>query len=123
MGHASVKLRRVVDGFSHWCPGCEEVHFIRTSNGPPCWAFNQNVDRPSFAPSVKITGVQTVVENGRWTGEWKRGPDGKALPCCCHYFLTDGVLIFQNDCTHQLKGQRVQLPDLPDFLTDDLFEH
>jgi hypothetical protein len=83
------------------------------------WQFNGNVSSPTFSPSVKITGVQTVVdENGQWTGEWVRGADGRALPYCCHYILTNGVINFCGDCTHSMAGQQIPLPTLPKFYRD-----
>jgi hypothetical protein len=86
---------------------------------PDDWTFDGNVDLPTFQPSVSITGVQTVVDDkDKRTGEWVRGPDGKALPYCCHYVLTAGKLHFQPDCTHALRGQTVALPALPPFACD-----
>lgn len=114
MGQVSRYLRRSQGGYAHWCPGCEETHVIFDN-----WHFNGDLDRPTFSPSVKVTGKQTVKVNGRWTGEWVRGPDGKPLDECCHYFLTDGVLNFLGDCTHPLRGQKIPLPELPSFLTDE----
>lgn len=113
MGQINDKLRRTDRGYSHWCPACEEMHVIFDN-----WKFDGNLDRPTFTPSVKITGKQTIKKNGEWTGEWVRGPDGKALDECCHYFLTAGVLHFCGDCTHHLNGQQIVLPSLPDFLRD-----
>lgn len=107
-------LRRQENGHAHWCPGCKEMHRI-----PDSWQFNGNVNRPTFTPSVKITGKQTVKDDrGNWTGEWVRGPDGNALDECCHYILTDGVLNFCGDCTHALRGQSVPLPELPEWIRD-----
>ena len=86
---------------------------------PDSWKFDGNVDSPTFSPSVKITGKQTIVdERGEWTGEWVRGPDGKVLDYCCHYIFTVGQLNFCGDCTHALKGQTVPCPDLPPHLRD-----
>jgi hypothetical protein len=110
MSRVSDKLRRVEGGYAHWCPGCGEHHKI-----PDSWDFNGDVEVPTFSPSVRITGVQTVQDSfGRWTGEWVYGPDGKALPYCCHYFLTRGMLLFCADSTHALAGQTVPLPGLPE---------
>ncbi len=109
MGKLSPKLRSVEGGFSHWCPGCEEMHVIATR-----WSFDGNVDRPTFNPSVKITGVQSVVVKGEWTGEWVRDAQGKPLRYCCHYILTAGRLNFCPDSTHALAGKTVDLPDLPE---------
>lgn len=117
MGQVSAKLRRAVTGYSHWCPGCGEMHAISVLPG---WNFNGNLEKPTFSPSVKITGKQSIVdEKGEWTGEWVLDADGKPKDYCCHYFLTDGVLNYCGDCTHKLSGQQVPLPDLPSFMRDD----
>ncbi len=115
MGQVSAKLRRAQNGYIHWCPPCGETHRL-----PDGWTFDGNVDRPTFSPSFKHTGKQTVKdERGEWTGEWVCGADGKALDWCCHYILTAGVLNYCGDCTHALAGQSVPLPDLPAWLCDD----
>lgn len=106
MGQAGKYLRRYTGGYSHWCPACEEIHVIGDS-----WGFNGDLDCPTFTPSVKVTGIETIKENGRWNGEW----------VVCHYFLTGGKIHFQGDCTHAMRGQTVPLPELPSFLTDDDF--
>lgn len=108
MGQLSAKLRSVEGGHSHWCPGCKEMHVI-----PNRWAFDGNATAPTFSPSVKIDGLQVVKVDGRWTGEWVRDASGNTVPECCHYILTAGRLNFCGDCTHDLRGQTVDLPDLP----------
>lgn len=106
-------LRRGTDFYSHWCPGCLEPHIIDDT-----WAFDGNLNSPTFTPSICITGVQRVVAQGKWTGEWKKDEAGNPLPYCCHYILTAGKLAFCVDCTHDLKGQTVDLPELPDHAVD-----
>lgn len=114
MGQAGPYLRRAEGAYGHWCPACGEMHSI-----PDNWSFNGNLDKPTFSPSVKITGVKTVKDAlGEWTGEWVRDEQGKAVPDCCHYILTDGILNFCGDCLHDLKGQAVPLPELPEFMRD-----
>ena len=114
MGQVSAKLHRVEGGYSHWCPGCCEMHTI-----PAGWKFNGDVNSPTFAPSVKITGVQTVKDaDGKWTGEWMQDAAGQPIPRICHYFLSAGRLRFCDDCTHSLVNQDVPLPDLPVGMKD-----
>lgn len=108
MGQVSAVLRRACGGFAHWCPGCQEMHLI-----PDSWTFDGNVAVPTFRPSVKITGKQTVKVDGKWTGEWVHDAAGNPVDECCHYILTAGQLQFCGDCTHALCGQTVPLPDLP----------
>lgn len=112
----SSKLRRGADGYFHWCPGCGEMHKL-----PDSWTFvNRDLENPTFHPSFKHGGKQTVKDaNGKWTGEWVRGPDGKALDWICHYILKDGILNFCSDSMHNLAGKSVPIPVLPDFARDD----
>lgn len=115
MSQVSSKLRRGQGRYFHWCPACEELHPLFDS-----WNFvNKDLTKPTFTPSFKHSGGQTVKVNGRWTGEWVLGDDGKPKPWVCHYILTDGILHFCGDCTHAMAGKDVPLPDLPDFLEDD----
>ncbi|MDP2377807.1 DUF6527 family protein [Reyranella sp.] len=124
MGQVSAVLRRMTNGYSHWCPGCGEMHAIYTSkpniyNESPVWSFNGDLERPTFNPSIRIGGKQTVRDaEGRWTGEWVRDAAGNALDACCHYHLHAGELKFLNDCTHKLAGQTVPLPPLPAGMAD-----
>lgn len=113
MGQVSAKLRRVDGSYSHWCPACGEMHKL-----PDGWAFDGNLDQPTFTPSFRHSGKQRVIVNGEWTGHWVRGADNQPLPWCCHYILTAGQLSFCGDCTHSMAGQVVPLPDLPAHLRD-----
>lgn len=113
MGHVSPYLRKIEGGYSHWCPGCKEMHAI-----PDSWAFNGDHENPTFTPSVKITGKLRVLINGEWTGEWVRDAAGKPIDYCCHYNLTAGKLQFHGDCTHALSGASMTMSDLPPVLRD-----
>jgi hypothetical protein len=87
---------------------------------PDRWSFNGDVDRPTFSPSVRITGKKIVRDElGEWTGEWVRDASGNTIDDCCHYFLTDGALQFCGDSLHHLAGQTVPLPELPPHMRDD----
>jgi len=114
MGQVSSTLRRATGGYLHWCPGCEEMHLL-----PDSWAFDGNLDSPTFTPSFKHEGKQTVKIGGKWTGDWVRDANGNTVPFICHYILTAGVLNFCGDCTHALAGQAVPLPKLPEGFTDE----
>lgn len=72
-----------------WCEGCKTHHRIVT----PRWGFNGDVERPTFTPSVLVT-----YEEGE-----------KFTPKRCHSFVTDGRIQYLDDCTHELKGQTVDL--------------
>jgi len=99
MGQVSSKLRRGTCYYSHWCPGCEEMHVIYVAAPARItWSFGGDIQRPSFSPSVRITAHKGSV---------------------CHYFLTSGELRYCTDSTHRLAGTNVPLPDLPEHVRDD----
>lgn len=114
VGQVSSKLRRTANGYSHWCPACEEMHQL-----PDSWTFvNHDLERPTFTPSFLHTGVRAIWRDGEWTGEFVRDAAGKPVPLRCHYILTDGILNFCADCAHAMAGKSVSLPDLPVELRD-----
>lgn len=113
MSQVSAVLRRGEGRYFHWCPACYELHQL-----PDTWSFNGDPEKPTFSPSFRHSGKQGVIIDGRWTGEWVRGADGKAVDWCCHYMLEDGLLKFCGDCSHSLAGKTVPLPPLPQELRD-----
>lgn len=89
----SSKLMLLGSEPTHWCPGCKMLHRIdvnapnRTTNAR--WTWNNDPVNPSFAPSINIVGQ-------------------------CHYFINEGKIIFCSDSKHELAGQTVDLPDIPE---------
>lgn len=99
------------------CPGCKHrgdgdshtgVHALpvnhagrpATAQGAskrPFWDFNGNLEAPTLHPSI-LTKREGFV---------------------CHSFLVDGHFQFLDDCTHPLKGQRVPMEPVPEWLMDE----
>lgn len=90
MPKVSNTLWKTQSGHWHWCPACFDMHPL-----PNSWEFDENLESPTFKPSFKHRF-------------------GKKMSKVCHYILTDGILNFCKDCTHELAGQSVRLPELPD---------
>jgi hypothetical protein len=117
-----MKAKIVVDnegrfyGVQIQCPGClwlhdgsPSAHVLETDwmpegmqrtlgHRPDFWAFDGNLERPTFSPSL-------LRQSHRWEGEQK-------VPFVCHSFIRDGRIQFLTDCTHALAGQTVDLPDV-----------
>ncbi len=74
------------------CPACKVNHDFDKR-----WTFNNNFLTPTFSPSMLH---KPRLANGEFTGT------------ICHSFVTDGNIWFLNDCTHDLAGQTVELPEL-----------
>lgn len=87
-------LQRASGGFLHRCPGCDTdrkrstgMHVLPMDGR---WTFNGNMEKPTFTPSFKH--------------EWNVG-DRPEDARVCHYILTDGVLHYCADSTHELAGR------------------
>jgi len=93
-------LRSANDGhLIFWCPGCDMPHGIQTGQGAgPRWGWNNDVEKPTFTPSILV--------------RFPWGPEKKQ--CVCHSFVREGKIEFLSDCTHNLAGQTVSLPDWED---------
>lgn len=78
------------------CPACECSHHFDSR-----WTFNGNQERPTFAPSMLVH-------------EWPHEPTepGFRKQMRCHSFVRDGRIQYLDDCTHAMKGQTVDLPDM-----------
>lgn len=77
-----------------WCPGCEEDHGFTVNNpyGGPTWAWNGDVDNPTFSPSLLCN------------------PNYE--PRRCHLYVREGKIQYLSDCWHELKGQTVDMQDV-----------
>jgi hypothetical protein len=67
------------------CPGCNEGHAFSQA-----WTFNQDFDKPTVNPSVRVKSVKGT----------------------CHFYIREGKIMFLNDCWHELKGQTVEMLDV-----------
>ena len=97
-----MKLKPVVNGsgmimgYVFYCPGCKHAHVFYTA-GLKIWGFNGDLLQPTFTPSLL-----------------NRCPDHTDLTKrSCHLNLTLGQLHFHNDCSHELAGKDVALPEWP----------
>lgn len=92
----------IVAAFFAYCPACQVPHrFIVEYDSQPGEVFEWDgkMGRPTFSPAVR----------------YERGPveiDGEPLKC--HAYLREGVWEYQDDCTHELAGQKVDMPGFPE---------
>lgn len=126
MGQLSAKLRSIENGVAFWCPGCREAHHIRIAPPNP-WGWNGDVNAPTFSPSVLITSGHYVSTHKPGDPCWctynekQKATGGRLAPFkCkqCHSFVEGGRIRFLDDCSHELRGQTVPLPDLPMHMRD-----
>ena len=112
MGAISAVLRSLECGrLAFWCPGCNRSHQVAVGDGPsPRWDWNGNAERPTFQPSVLVQGVQPLTDDEH-AAYMRDGTLPEARPFRCHSFITDGQIQFLDDCTHELAGRTVPLPE------------
>lgn len=82
-----------------YCPGCKTTHQVNMT-----WQFNGNFEKPTLAPSILVTWAA----NPNASEEFKEWHKERR----CHSFVKDGMIQFLGDCTHDLKDQTVELPNL-----------
>ncbi|MDI4666585.1 ammonia monooxygenase [Xanthobacter autotrophicus] len=110
------KLRSAEGGrLMFWCPGCDEAHTIRVSNGQGGgWTYNANPEAPTFSPSVLVTSGHYMPAHPPGKPCWCTFGAKDGFQCFrCHSFVRDGRIEFLPDSTHALAGQTVPLPDFP----------
>ena len=81
-------------GFHFHCPACGHAHGVFTSGNEkqvPIWKWNGDEEKPTFSPSINCINKQ--------------------LNTKCHSFVENGNIRFLSDCTHNMKGTTVELPD------------
>lgn len=76
-------------GYLVYCPGCKFGHLFDKR-----WAFNGDMEKPTFRASYLSYGTESDPRQPR-----------------CHSYVTDGKIKFLPDCTHELAGQTVELPE------------
>ena len=110
------KVRETSDGkYIFFCPGCRCGHYFKTTPPEPQWTFNGDMEKPTVRASILVRGVvypsggsfPTDEEHARIMGGEKMG----MTKTVCHSFVTDGMIQFMDDCTHELKGKIVPLED------------
>jgi hypothetical protein len=100
--------------YTFYCPGCECHHQIWTSEAKGksfCWTWNGSIESPTFRASL-------LVQYHKWTPpvtsenheEWKKNPwEQKQVEHICHSYITEGKIEYLSDCTHDLKGQTIEM--------------
>lgn len=101
MSHADARMR-LMQGDQHkiaefFCPGCRMMHRVPIE-GEHAWTFDGDIEAPTLSPSILV--------------RWSYGDPPKAR--ACHSFVRAGMIEFLADCTHQLAGQTVPIPEIPE---------
>lgn len=82
-----------------YCPACKNYHAFDER-----WSFNGDYEKPTFSPSMlaKIGPYPTADKNDPMAGKTR----------VCHSFVREGKIQFLSDCTHDMAGKTVELPEV-----------
>jgi hypothetical protein len=90
------------------------------------WGWNNDVNAPVFSPSVLVTQDQwsppVTSEN---LEQWRASPwEQHKVQHVCHSYVgmnnaRPGQIEYLNDCTHELAGKIIDLPQLPPFMSTE----
>lgn len=90
-------------GYCFKCPACGHAHKFCTADahteGWPVWELTGTEERPTVRASLLYS--------------WNEGP--QRIPMACHSFITDGKIEYCGDCTHELSGKTVDLPEFENY--------
>lgn len=91
--------------YLHWCQGCGHAHTYPVGKAYSTnWKFNDNIQSPSFEPSMLIYMPEHTDSDGVLHRQRTR----------CHYYVTNGEIRYQGDCPHQYSGQNLPLQPIPE---------
>jgi hypothetical protein len=115
------KAKVIGDRIRFMCPGCKSTHEITVRSDGSGWGFNRDVNSPTFTPSVLVRSGHYAPHAKQDGTCWctynaeqiAKGEKPAPFSCgVCHSFVRDGKIEFLSDCTHELAGQTVELPEV-----------
>lgn len=68
------------------------------------WSWNGDIEKPTLRPSVLNEGTSYGDRDPYVKENW--------IPYRCHVWVNDGMVIYLDDTTHELKGRTVPLFDI-----------
>lgn len=109
-----------VIGHAIMCPACgtyhvfdDKVNSARAKMRGGGWDFNGDVDRPTFSPSMLMRTNFDIAAFSRAEKAGRALPvDMPKIDYVCHSYVREGRIEFLGDCTHDMRGQTHELPDI-----------
>ncbi len=111
-----VSVSNKLNHISFMCPGCNDNHSVRcNSSDGKSWIWNNDREKPTLTPSVLVRGTKLTELGEKQYELWVESGYSKtdkfdSVETICHSFVTEGKIEFLSDCTHNLRGQTVELP-------------
>lgn len=93
-----------------WCPGCDDLHMV----ADPPWQVTGAGETLTISPSILVYERQKLI-NEDLDRPALIAPENVTTAPRCHSFVRNGHIEFLSDSTHELAGQTVALPPLPEW--------
>lgn len=77
------------------CAGCDQEHTFNDG----LWSWNNDYEKPTIEGSYLIHG-------------YRFDENRNSVPLVCHSHIKDGMIEYLTDCTHNLAGQTIELPEI-----------
>jgi hypothetical protein len=79
-----------------------------------CWTWNGDTEKPTLRPSIKVQSGHFAGANSCWCEYYRQHPDETPFFTCyqCHTWINDGKAQFLDDCSHEFRGQTLDLLDV-----------
>ena len=104
-----MKIRKLSNNeLQFYCEGCNSTHTFNNT-----WNFNNDFENPTINPSILVRGTQPITDEE--FDLLKAGKHVEPRPLVCHSFIREGKIQYLNDCTHNLNGQTVELPEIKEL--------
>jgi hypothetical protein len=115
---------KIIEGAYTPCPASESTHVKLnfpgpvgmlhlpviqhgTRDGTGCWTWNGDTEKPTLRPSVLTQGTESITDEEH--ALLMAGEKVEPRPYRCHTWVNDGQAQFLDDCSHDLRGQTVDL--------------
>lgn len=101
------------DRIAFGCLGCGEMHQVTSA-----WTWNESMEHPTITPSILVkTGHYSDESRPCWCAYNKEkeeaGEPTSPFKCSlCHSFISNGEIRYLDDCSHELAGKTIMLPDV-----------
>ncbi|EIZ8938119.1 hypothetical protein MQ524_002514 [Salmonella enterica] len=117
----SDRAKKTSDGkLRFWCPACKVNHVVGIIHGKnkPVWNWNGDAEHPTLSPSVLVkSGHYVDGHTGEcWCNYLAEHPEedpADTFHCgICHSFVKNGEIQYLPDCTHEMAGKTISLPEI-----------
>ncbi len=88
------------------------INIVEKNVNGAIWTFNNDMENPTFSPSINEKAGVYSQHFRADVYEMEDQQMVKDMSYICHFVVTNGMIYFCGDCTHDLKNQTLPLLDI-----------